>query len=244
MILPKGFHLAVIMDGNGRWALKRHRPRYFGHFRGVRALNQMIQQCSDRGVSYLSVFAFSTENWKRPRGEVSLLMRIFSRAVRRYLDQLKKNQIRLSFVGDKKGLPESVRSLCNRVESQTQTYKGMRLIVALNYGGRWEILEAFKKMAQKIKTGQIKTCELTEEEVKAHLPSKELPFPHLIVRTGGVSRLSNFYLWQAAYSELYVTDVLWPDFNEAELEKAFAFYKKTERRFGTTSKPPPPRGGA
>ncbi len=162
-------------------------------------------------------------------------MKLLKRFLNRYLDQLIKNRIQLCFLGNRTDLPEDVRTLCEEVEGRTKLCPGMKLIVALNYGGRWEMVEAFKKMARKVETGQLKACDITEENTQDHLPSRGvLPFPHLIVRTGGVSRLSNFYLWQAAYSELYVTDVLWPDFNEVELNRALQFYAQTDRRFGTT----------
>lgn len=217
------------MDGNGRWAVRHGWPRSLGHSRGVQTLNRLVKQCSDKGVSYLSVFAFSTENWKRSSTEVSALMKLIQMALNQYLNRLIKNDIQLCFLGDRAKLPPALRKLCEEAEVRTRACKGMKFIVMLNYGGRWEIIQAFKNLVQKGKTD---LSDVTEQTLTRHLPSAGVPPPNMIVRTGGVSRLSNFYLWQAAYSEFYVTDVLWPDFDERELDKALQFYMKTERKFG------------
>ena len=227
--MPPEFHLAVIMDGNGRWAVRQGLPRSLGHSRGVQTLNRLVKQCSDKGVSYLSVFAFSTENWKRSPAEVLALMKLIQMALNRYLNQLIKNEIQLCFLGDKTKLPPSLKKLCEEARARTRACKGMKLIVMLNYGGRWEIIQAFKNMVQK---GKTLVSDVTEQTLTGHLPSQGVPPPNMIVRTGGVSRLSNFYLWQAAYSEFYVTEVLWPDFNDKELDKALQYYMRTERKFG------------
>lgn len=230
---PKDFqHLAVIMDGNGRWAQKRGWPRYFGHFRGVKSLSRMIKSCSRIGIPYLTVFAFSTENWKRSSIEVSVIMKLMKRALSRYKEELNKNQIRIHVLGDLKDLSPSVQNVFNKMKEQTKDHKGLQLIVAVNYGGRREIIKGVRSICKKVKKGELTLDDINESNFSSALSSSAFPPPDMIIRTGAVSRLSNFYLWGAAYSELYISPVLWPDFNESELIKAFDFYNQTQRRFG------------
>ena len=232
--LPNKFkHLAIIMDGNGRWAEQRGWPRYFGHFRGVKTLYRIIQTCSDMSVPYLTVFAFSTENWKRPSLEVSVLMKLMRRALLRYKNTLQKNKIRLHILGDIYPLDPKIQALFKETIESTKKNTGMQLIVAINYGGRSEIVKAFKQVAKQIQSGELHPIDLNEETLSKFLDSSAFPPPDLIIRTGAVSRLSNFYLWSAAYAELYTSSLFWPDFDESELQKAFTFYTTTQRRFGT-----------
>ncbi|MDE0119524.1 MAG: polyprenyl diphosphate synthase [Bdellovibrionales bacterium] len=228
-------HLAVIMDGNGRWAEKKGWPRYFGHFRGVKSLRQMVKSCSRWGIPYLTVFAFSTENWKRSSIEVSVIMKLMSRSLTRYQQELDRNQIRLHVLGNLEELAPSVRNIFNEMVERTKNNTGLKLIVAVNYGGRQEIIQAVRAISRAVKEGQMEIDNITEDHFYSYMSSSVFPPPDLIIRTGAVSRLSNFYLWTAAYSEIYVSDVLWPDFNEAELKKALHFYTQTSRRFGAAS---------
>ncbi len=230
---PKDFqHLAVIMDGNGRWAKNKGWPRYFGHFRGVKALRQMVKSCSRMGIPYLTVFAFSTENWKRSSIEISVIMKLMRRALTRYKEELNRNQIRLRVLGNLEELNSSVRDIFNEMMEQTKNNQGLQLIVAVNYGGKREIIEAVKILSKKIEKGDMKIEDINEGSFSQYLSSSAFPPPDMIIRTGAVSRISNFYLWSAAYSEIYVSPVLWPDFNEEELIRALEFYTGTHRRFG------------
>ena len=226
--------MAIIMDGNGRWAKQTGRPRYFGHFRGVQALKRIVQQCSNIGIPYLSVFAFSTENWKRSGREVYVIMKLISRSLARYQKLLKHQKVRIHVLGDLQVLPESLKRAFTAAVDDTKDNTGLNLIIAVNYGGRREIVQTVQNVAQKVKDGLLSISEITEDCISHHLPSSVYPPPNLIIRTGAVSRLSNFYLWGSAYSEFYVSSVLWPDFDEKELEKALKFYMQTQRRFGAT----------
>ena len=225
-------HLAVIMDGNGRWAEKKGWPRYFGHFRGVKSLRQVVKSCSRFGIPYLTVFAFSTENWKRSSIEVSVIMKLMSRSLTRYKQELDRNQIRLHVLGDLDELGSPVRSIFNEMVEKTKNNKGLQLIVAVNYGGRREIIQAVRAVSKAVKEGQLEIENINEDSFYPYIGSSVFPPPDLIIRTGAVSRLSNFYLWTAAYSEIYVSSVLWPEFTEEELIKALEFYTQTQRRFG------------
>lgn len=220
------------MDGNGRWAKNKGWPRYFGHFRGVKALRQMVKSCSRLGIPYLTVFAFSTENWKRSSTEVSVIMKLMRRALTRYKEELNRDQIRLHVLGNLEELSPSVKNIFNEMREQTKNNQGLQLIVAVNYGGKREIIEAVKILSEKLTTGKIKTEDINEDSFSKYLSSSAFPPPDMIIRTGAVSRISNFYLWSAAYSEIYVSSLLWPDFNEEELIKALKFYSQTQRRFG------------
>ena len=231
--LPDGFqHLAVIMDGNGRWAKKRNWPRWFGHIKGVQALRRMVDLCISLKVPYLSVFAFSTENWKRSSKEVAVIMKLMKRSLNRYKQSLHKNNIRLCVLGSMEVLDSDVQKSFDEVIEYTKDNTGLKLIVMINYGGRQEIISAVRKLAGKLESGSVKLEDIDENLLSGYLPSSRFPPPNLIIRTGNVSRLSNFYLWHSAYSELYISSLLWPDFNEDELLKALSFYAKTPRRFG------------
>ena len=231
--LPSGFqHLAVIMDGNGRWAKQRGWPRHFGHIRGVKSLHSMIDACVTLKIPYLSVFAFSTENWKRSSEEVSVIMKLIKRSLNRYKNSLQERNIRLSVLGSLEELDKNVQELFHEVMEYTKNNTGLRLIVVVNYGGRREIIEAVRLLAKKLQSGAVNMEEINEDSLSEHLASSDFPPPDLIIRTGNVSRLSNFYLWHSAYSELYISPLLWPDFNKEELIKALQFYAKTQRRFG------------
>ena len=229
-MIPK--HIAIIMDGNGRWAKKRLMPRIVGHKFGVEALRSIIKRCSSLGVSYLTIYAFSTENWNRPADEVSGLMDLLVNYLKGELQELNDNQVRICCIGNMEGLPEAPkRELVNAIEA-TKNNTGLTLNMALNYGGRMELVEGFKKIAKGIEAGIIKASDITEEMISDCLYTAGQLDPDLIIRTSGEIRVSNFLLWQLAYSEFYFTEVLWPDFNEKELDKAIEAYNQRQRRFG------------
>jgi undecaprenyl diphosphate synthase len=224
-------HIAVIMDGNGRWARKRLMPRVAGHRKGVEALREVIRACAERGVAHLTVFAFSSENWRRPQEEVTLLMELFMRALENEVAKLHENQIRFRVIGDLSGFSERIQALIRDAEALTRNNSRLTLTVAANYGGRWDIVQAVKKlMLSGTPAGAINEATLAEQ-----LSIADMPEPDLFIRTGGEQRISNFLLWQLAYTELYFTDALWPDFDAAALDAAIASYRTRERRFGRTS---------
>ena len=224
-------HIAVIMDGNGRWARKRLLPRVAGHRKGVEALRGVIRACAERGVSHLTVFAFSSENWRRPQEEVTLLMELFLRALENEVAKLHENRIRFRVIGDLSGFSERIQALIRDAETLTRDNTRLTLTVAANYGGRWDIVQAVKKlMLSGVAPGAVNETTLAEQ-----LSLADMPEPDLFIRTGGEQRISNFLLWQLAYTELYFTDTLWPDFDAAALDAAIASYRKRERRFGRTS---------
>lgn len=216
------------MDGNGRWAKRRLMPRIAGHRQGVESLRRCIRACVKRGVGVLTVFAFSSENWGRPQDEVSGLMELMGKALVREVPELKEAGIRLHFVGDRQGLPERMRQSLTQAEAATADNRGMVLNVCFNYGGRWDIAQAAAQLAAR---GEA----ITESALDRALALSHGPDPDLLIRTGGEQRISNFLLWQCAYSELYFSDRLWPDFDEATLDEAFAAFAERERRFGKTS---------
>jgi undecaprenyl diphosphate synthase len=221
-------HIAIVMDGNGRWASKRFLPRIAGHRQGVEVLKRMVRACALRGVSVLTVFAFSSENWKRPVDEVSALMDILVVALSRELNQLKKEGVQLRFIGSREGLSERVQQSLLDAELQTAENHTLTLNVCFNYGGRWDIVNAAQALSA---SGEA----ITEESLASKLSTFVTGDPDLIVRTGGEMRLSNFVLWQSAYSELFFSEVLWPDFDETTLDAAIQAYASRERRFGMTS---------
>ena len=221
-------HIAIVMDGNGRWASKRFLPRIAGHKQGVEVLKRTVRSCVLRGVQVLTVFAFSSENWKRPADEVSGLMDILVLALKRELNQLKKEGVHVQFIGEREGLSERVRSSLLEAERETAENHKLILNVCFNYGGRWDVVQAAQALSA---AGEA----ITEESLARKLATFDVGDPDLIVRTGGEMRLSNFLLWQAAYSELYFSQVLWPDFDEAALDAAIQAYAMRERRFGMTS---------
>jgi undecaprenyl diphosphate synthase len=225
-------HVAIIMDGNGRWAEKRNLPRVMGHRAGVKTVEAMVETCAKKGIKTLTLYTFSAENWKRPAEEIDALMALLERNLREQTAKLKENNIRLNFIGRIDDLPHSLRDEMRRAEKETAGGTGMALILALNYGGRQEILDAAKKLCEKAKNAGTDIESFREEDLGGLMYTSGMPDPDLIIRTSGEMRVSNFLLWQGAYSEFYVTDTLWPDFNDAELEKAFEEYSKRERRFG------------
>jgi len=224
-------HIAIIMDGNGRWAKRRLMPRVAGHRKGVEALRGVIRACAERGVSHLTVFAFSSENWRRPQEEVTLLMELFMRALENEVARLHENGIRFRVIGDLAGFSERIQILIRDAEALTRDNTRLTFTVAANYGGRWDIVQAVKKLMAEGVAGE----DVNEAALTQHLSMAEVPEPDLFIRTGGEQRISNFLLWQLAYSELYFTEALWPDFDAAALDEAIASYRTRERRFGRTS---------
>ncbi|MDO4997466.1 MAG: isoprenyl transferase [Neisseria sp.] len=222
-------HVAVIMDGNGRWAKKRFLPRVMGHKRGLDALEKLAARCVELGVQYLTVFAFSTENWRRPSDEVSFLMDLFLQALQKQVQRLHENNMRLRVIGDRSRFAANIVAGIEAAEQLTVNNTGLTLVIAADYGGRWDILQAVNRLVADGKT------EITESDLNAELMLGDAPEPDLFIRTGGEVRISNFLLWQLAYAELYFTETLWPDFDAQELDKAIASYQQRERRFGRTS---------
>ena len=225
-------HVAIIMDGNGRWAKRRFLPRVAGHHRGVEAVRNTVRTCAERGVSALTLFAFSSENWRRPQEEVSLLMQLFVSALQQEVDRLHKNSIRFRVIGDLTRFDRQLVNLIDSAQKLTAANTGLTLTVAANYGGRWDILQAVDKLRRQEGASN---APWTEAQLLPHLSLGELPEPDLFIRTGGEQRISNFLLWQLAYTELYFTETLWPDFDAQALDLAIASYRKRERRFGRTS---------
>ena len=223
-------HVAIIMDGNGRWATKRLLPRVAGHVKGVEAVRACVEACVDRGIEYLTIFAFSSENWRRPEAEVSLLMRLFVTALEREVAKMHANSIRLKVVGDLSRFDAKLRDMIASAERRTTNNTRLTLTVCANYGGRWDIMQATNKMV----AAHPGMLDFTEEQLAGHLAMAYAPEPDLFIRTGGEERISNFLLWQLAYSELYFTDTFWPDFSVASLDEAIASYHQRERRFGRT----------
>ncbi len=224
-------HVAIIMDGNGRWAQGRRLPRIAGHRRGAEAVRATIRACAERGIAYLTLFAFSSENWRRPAEEVALLMKLFKSALSNEVEKLHANGVRLRVAGDLRRFDPTIRKLIEQGEALTAANRRLTLTVAANYGGRWDILQALNRLVQE-KPSQ---AEILEEHLSPYLAMSYAPEPDLFIRTGGEQRVSNFLLWQLAYTELYFTDTLWPDFDAAALDAAIASYRARERRFGRTS---------
>ncbi|QTH71181.1 isoprenyl transferase [Pseudoalteromonas xiamenensis] len=230
--LPK--HIAIIMDGNGRWAQARHRPRVFGHKKGVDAVRSAVQFCSKLGVKSLTLFAFSSENWRRPEDEVSTLMELFLFVLTKEVRKLHKNNVKLTIIGDLSKFPENLQQKVVDSETLTQDNTGLQLNIAANYGGRWDITKAAQQLASDVASGKLQPSDITEDAITSRLSMAEQPELDLLIRTGGDLRISNFLLWQAAYAELYFTQTLWPDFDEAAFAEAIACYVSRERRFGCT----------
>jgi undecaprenyl diphosphate synthase len=226
-------HVAIIMDGNGRWARQRRLPRIAGHKRGVEAVRSAVKSCAERGVAYLTLFAFSSENWRRPPDEVALLMQLFVAALENEVQKLHANGIRLKVVGERSRFDRKIQALIAEGERLTGANTGLTLTIAANYGGRWDILQALARLAYD--RPDAVAAPLTEEALTPYLAMSYAPEPDLFIRTGGEQRISNFLLWQMAYTELHFTDTLWPDFDAAALDAAFAWYRERERRFGRTS---------
>jgi undecaprenyl diphosphate synthase len=225
-------HIAIIMDGNGRWAKQRFMPRVTGHQRGVEALREVVKGCRDLGVEYLTVFAFSSENWRRPAEEVSFLMTLFLKMLEREVVKLHQNNICLKIIGDCSRFDGKLKQTMQEAEQLTANNAALTLTIAANYGGRWDVMQAVKAMLKK-QPSLAQT--FSEEDIQPYLSMSDAPEPDLFIRTGGEQRISNFMLWQLAYTELYFTDTLWPAFDRSELDKAIASYQHRERRFGRTS---------
>jgi undecaprenyl diphosphate synthase len=223
-------HIAIIMDGNGRWAQKRHMPRTVGHAKGAAGVKALVEHCAKLGVQYLTLFAFSTENWKRPADEVSTLMGLFVQYLEKEMGALAAAGVRLKVIGDVTGFAPELQTRIHAAEAATQHNQAITLCVAANYGGQWDVLQAIKNW-QAANPGA-NVSQLTQDQLAQHLSTAGMPDPDLLIRTGGEQRISNFLLWQAAYAELYFTEALWPEFDEAELNKALHWYASRERRFG------------
>jgi undecaprenyl diphosphate synthase len=227
-------HIAIIMDGNGRWAQKRHMPRSIGHQAGVKAVRKIVEHCAKQEIEVLTLFAFSSENWRRPEDEVSMLMSLFMATLQREVSKLHRNGIRVRFIGDRTAFSDKLQGKIAEAEALTGENKGLTLVVAANYGGRWDICQALSKVAEKIVTGELKSHHISEKLITQYLSIADLPEPDLFIRTGGEQRVSNFLLWQLAYTELYFTPTLWPDFDQNSLEEAIQSFKSRQRRFGYT----------
>jgi len=225
-------HIAIIMDGNGRWAKKRYLPRVAGHKQGVETVRQITRSCRERGVGYLTLFAFSSENWRRPQEEVSTLKQLFMGALEQEAERLHQNKVRLKIIGDIAPFGTRVVELARRAEEMTFDNAGLTLTIAANYGGRWDLMQAMTKL---VRQTPLPPDGYTEAQLAAHLALNYAPEPDLFIRTGGEQRISNFLLWQLAYTELYFTPTLWPDFDDKELDAAIVWYQQRERRFGRTS---------
>lgn len=231
--LPR--HVAIIMDGNGRWAKKRNLPRVSGHKAGIESVRQVIKRCLEKKIAVLTLFAFSSENWRRPEQEVRYLMQLFITGLQREAKKLSEQAIRLRIIGDRSRLDEKLQQQIAKVEALTADNVGLTLVIAVNYGGQADITEAMRTIAAKIKDGLLSVDAITPQCIEQHLSLGELPQPDLFIRTSGEQRISNFLLWHLAYSELYFTEVLWPDFTADEFDRALDYFASRERRFGYTS---------
>ena len=225
-------HVAIILDGNGRWAKKRFLPRNMGHAQGSKTVERIIEDAFDMGIKYLTVYAFSTENWRRPKDEEDALMKLLREYLKTCIKRANKNNMRVRVIGDVTGLSEDLREKIEQLEEASKGNTGINFTIALNYGSRDEMIRAMKKMAGDLLAGTLKKEDITEDAFAGYLDTKGIPEPDLMIRTSGEQRLSNFMLWQLAYTEFYFTDVLWPDFNKKELKKAVEYYNGRERRFG------------
>ena len=225
-------HVAIIMDGNGRWAKKKHMPRTFGHAQGARVLEQTLEDCDDLGVKYLTVYAFSTENWARPYEEVQVIMNLFRDYLISAVDKCNRNNVRCMIIGERSKLDEDIIAAINNLEEKTRNNTGITFIVAINYGARDEITRGVREIAEAVKEGKIDPADVSEDLITAHLDTQDIPDPDLLIRTSGEERLSNFLMWQLAYTEFYFTDIPWPDFNKQELIKAFEKFSARDRRYG------------
>ena len=227
-------HVAVIMDGNGRWARARGKQRHTGHRAGVKSVRMTVEAAAERGVSHLTLFAFSSENWRRPAEEVSSLMGLFVEALRREVGELHRNNVRLRFIGAREELRDGLVKKIAAAEAKTAGNTGLKLNVAIAYGGRWDLVNAAKALASNVKSGELAIQDIDDAALSAELQLGDTPDPDLLIRTGGEQRISNFLLWDLAYAELWFTDVLWPEFDKQEFDKALAFYAAKQRRYGHT----------
>ncbi len=226
-------HVAVIMDGNGRWAKQRGLPRIEGHRQGANTLKEMLRYCKDLKIKTLTAYAFSTENWGRPMGEVNFLMTLFERLLQKELKEMEAEEVCINFIGDLSPLPQSLQQQMYHSMERTKNNQGVYFNVAINYGSRHEMVKACQSIAEKVKQGELSPAEINENTIAQHLYTATSPDPDLLIRTSGEMRLSNFLLWQLAYTEIYVTDVLWPDFSRQQFDRALEVYQKRDRRFGT-----------
>ncbi|MBS0122864.1 isoprenyl transferase [Thetidibacter halocola] len=240
--MPKAFretdgphHVAIIMDGNGRWAQMRNRPRLFGHQRGAKRVREVVEACPELGIKYLTIFAFSTENWKRTQVEVAGLMSLFRRYIMKEMQAFVKENVRVRFIGDRPRLDAKLRTLMDEAEQMTSHCTGTNLTIALNYGGRDEVARATKRLAEDVQAGRLRPQDVTEETLPKYLDTCVLPDPDLVIRTSGEARISNFLLWQSAYAEYEFVDTLWPDFTAEELARLSQSYGRRDRRFGAVS---------
>jgi undecaprenyl diphosphate synthase len=229
-------HVAIIMDGNGRWAERRNQPRFMGHKAGVDAVRGVVQACAERRIEVLTLFAFSSENWRRPQQEVGLLMDLFVTALGREVKRLHKNNVQLRIIGAIEAFSPKLQQRIREAQEITKNNTGLKLVVAANYGGRWDIAEAARQLAHRVANGELQPDDITPEVMAGHIALHDLPEPDLFIRTGGEMRISNFLLWQLAYAEMYFTDILWPDFNAGVLDDALESFAKRQRRFGMTGK--------
>ena len=230
--LPR--HIAIIMDGNGRWARARLLPRYVGHREGVKSVRRAVEACIDRHIEVLTLFAFSSENWRRPSEEVSLIMDLFVQTLKKEVASLNRNGVRVRFIGDRSAFSEKLRYLITEAERETRDNSRLQLVIAANYGGQWDISQAVRTIATRVQAGELSPQDISPDVIAAEVALSELPPPDLFIRTGGERRISNFMLWQLAYTELYFTDVLWPAFDAKELDTALLWYANRQRRFGRT----------
>ena len=231
--LPR--HIAVIMDGNGRWAQGKGAARVFGHKNAIKAVREVTEGCAELGVEYLTLYAFSTENWNRPKIEVKALMELLVSTLSSEIKTLMDNDIRLDTIGDTSSLPQKNQRELAEAMNKTKDNKRMTLVLALSYSGRWDLTQAMKKMAVEIENGQLKSDEIDQNSIEKYLNTSGIPDPELLIRTSGEQRISNFLLWQMAYTEFFITDTLWPDFRREHLHQAIVSYQERERRFGKTS---------
>ncbi len=227
-------HVAIIMDGNGRWARNRSRPRHSGHRAGVKSVRRTIEHAAQLGIRHLTLFAFSSENFRRPPDEVSALMALFVEALQREFAELHRNNVRLDFIGERQRLTRSLTDKIEAAERETAGNDGLHLIVAIAYGGRWDIVEAARRIGEKIAAGDLDPSSIDEALLKGEMQLAGVPDPDLLIRTGGEQRVSNFLLWNLAYAELFFSDVLWPDFDDADFDAAIEFYRQRQRRYGHT----------
>ncbi len=222
------------MDGNGRWARTRMLPRAIGHREGVKSVRRTVESCIDRGIGALTLFAFSSENWRRPSDEVNMIMDLFVNTLKKEVSALDRNNVRLRFIGERSAFSDNLQQLIGESEAQTAGNRQLELVIAANYGGQWDITQAARRLAEQVDAGELKPDEITPERLGREMCIAELPLPDLFIRTGGERRISNFLLWQLAYTELYFTDILWPVFDEDEFSKALDWYANRQRRFGRT----------
>ena len=227
-------HISIIMDGNGRWAKKKFMPRFYGHKAGLESVRKMVSACIEVDIKYLTLFAFSSENWRRPKEEIKSLMGLFALALKQEIKKLNKANVKLQIIGDLSKFSKEIQELISQAINKTKENTGLVLTIAANYGGRWDILQAVHQIIKKTKQGELDESGIDEFCIESYLQTANLPEPDLFIRTGGEQRISNFLLWDLAYSEFYFTDVLWPDFDENELHKSIHSYQTRQRRFGRT----------